>query len=331
MTKNIMSLFSLFLLTLLLSACGSDGNGGVATKLGMTSIPPSAGTVNKVLFAAGPSNCAPALTGVTDTFSITGGKIHIQSAVAIVNEVEFDFAGPADDVDDPNSPSFAIDLTGNDDKIPNFVTVVVPPGNYDRLKYKIQRYDDDPGEQPTNVADLAHLKTKIGFSDNRKARPSIWVMGVIEEDGNINCTNFKFMTDRRSRISIPFSTTVDPTNVDTTLQFHMETAFNAATSATALAGEVIVTPGTGSKALDAGFLDGRVRVSGEGTTNAKAIANLLSVSVEAYTATTTSTFGEDGTSGLDTAGTTLVTADDPTDSTDDPSEGADPDAGTPLA
>jgi hypothetical protein len=164
------------------AACGKDGGGGGPT-LGITSIPKA--TQSKPSFAsnvfqktlnlvsarqATAQTACPGPGEFVFSFDITGGKVYIQNAYAVLDEVEFEVVGSTSSSDDVEFGPFAVDLTGNDDNVPDSIDLAALKNdpaavdkNFDEIKFKVKRLEDELTEQPKNLnsAQLAAFGTLL--------------------------------------------------------------------------------------------------------------------------------------------------------------------------
>jgi len=304
---------------------GSDGGGagnptlGILSiqKLGATAIP-NANAAAKPAFTSnffgkgwrlGPRQAfAQAATCVSDaptSFAVSGGKVWINQAYAIVDEVEFNREPSS--ATSPEFGPFALDLTNTDANVGEAITVDVPEGNYSSVKYRIKRVDDnnDDGTPMVilNVTDSAAFKNLI-MDTNVKRRPSVWVEGMIgigsEAAGFSSCKSFTFVTDHRWEVTVPFqSSSVGSTALDAVLLFDLSGAFNAAlagSSAEALSAEVgqcsaeVVDRG---ECMGSDYLDGRTKDERHGTPLAKIITGEFPKHTEVFVQSVTAARGFD--------------------------------------
>jgi hypothetical protein len=306
---------------LTVAACGGGGgsDGGSDTtvptlgitsiqKLGATAIPKQ-NVSSKPVFASnflgkgwslGPrhafAQATPCASDAPVSFDISGGKIWIRQAYAILDEVEFN-REPSTTAS-PEFGPFALDLTNTDANVGEAVTVDVPEGNYSSVKYRIKRVEDDPLQPIKNVENVGTFRAKL--VGDPKRRPSIWIEGVIgvgsESEGFSSCKDFIFVADHRWEVRIPFqSASVGSTAVNAVLLFDLEGAFKSAMSASSataqsLTGEV----GAGAEDnMGPQFLDGRTKDPDHGTPIAEAITAALPGNVKVFAQSATATRGFD--------------------------------------
>jgi len=259
------------------------------------------------------------------TFNLSDGTVWVTQVYAVIDEIEFEDASSSSSSssssdDSPDSKVSAVDLTGTDDNVPDSVPLDVPTGrSYNEVKFKIKRLEDNPAEQPVNVNDLAAFLTRIGFNGNNLVRPSVYIEGfmALGTPGSFtNCTSFKFVTDRRSSVRVPFATgTFDIDSEEAVLQIDIEAAFSGA-----LINVLISEVGKDSpdKPLGPGFLDGRLKDPSKfGTQAARTVADKLATSVEVFTMPK-GTFSSSG-SRIDDSKDDNISGDDPTRTDDNPS------------
>jgi len=269
---------------------GAGGNGDGSPTLGITSIEKPAPALKPTqargrfdrglgfLFGnpvmAQSADCPPA--AFKHAVRLNDGAIWITQAYLILDEIEFEVP-TLPPVDGPEIGPFAFDLTATDPDVPQEIRPDVPPGNYSGMKFRIKRVDDFPTEQPKNLGDrLDSFMGKI-FDDATKRRPSVWIEGVMQADGQA-CRSFKFVTDQEWRVRLPFSpgATVDPTRLDVVTLLDLPQAFE--TAQVTVAGLVGEIGGVSSPQDDLGgdFLDGRTTAPAKwGTENAKKVAARL--------------------------------------------------------
>lgn len=303
---------------LAVAACDSGGNGNDSTataptlgitsvqkveKLGATAIPNS-NVASKPVFASNllgkgwslaPRQAFAAACPTTAPlfFGISGGKIWVNKAYAILDEVEFNREPST--TPSPEFGPFALDLTNSDDTVGEAITIDVPEGNYSGVKFRIKRVDDnnDDGVTPMvilNVTDSAAFKDLI-MESKVKRRPSFWIEGVIEVDGSATCTPFTFVADRRWEVTIPLvgNLPAGSTTVDAVLLFDLEGAFKSGmgtSDAAALTNEVGLLSNHPDFKLDhfmgSGYLDGRTRDESHGTPIAEAVAAALPKNMKVF-------------------------------------------------
>lgn len=296
--KNPIKLWLIVALFFGLVACGGGGGaaggGGNAAgsenpsgpTLGMTAVPQAAGAsasvFSKVLVQAGhffaggqalaQSSCPP--ENFKHQFTLVDGTLWLSQAYVIADEVEF--RRQPSSFTSPEFGPFALDLTGTDPNVPEAISISVPTENYNGVKFKIKRLEDDRAEQPKNVSNLPAFLEKLGFSGNDDRRPSVWIQGVIglgAPGSFTRCTPFTFVTDHRWQVTVPFSSgvTADPNTVDAVIFFDLEGAFQSS-GVTAAELEAEVGQPSSKKPLGAGFLDGRTKDDRFGTPKARQLA-----------------------------------------------------------
>jgi hypothetical protein len=328
--KNVLRAWLLITIGLTFAACGGGGEGGSdgggagnptlgilsIQKLGATAIP-NENVSSKPVFASnlfgkgwglGPRQAFAQTScpvSAPTTFVIPGGKVWVNQAYAILDEVEFDREPST--TPSPEFGPFALDLTNSDDNVGEAITVDVPEGNYSGVKYRIKRVDDnnDDGTPMVilNVTDSAAFKNLI-MDTNVKRRPSVWVEGVIgigsEAAGFSSCKSFTFITDHRWEVTVPFqSSSAGSTALDAVLLFDLSGAFNAAlagSSAEALSAEVgqcsaeVVDRG---ECMGSVYLDGRTKDERHGTPLAKIITGEFPKHTEVFVQSVTAARGFD--------------------------------------
>ncbi|MCG3117649.1 MAG: hypothetical protein LLH30_18425 [Candidatus Manganitrophus sp. SA1] len=326
--KTLLRFWMMIVIGLTIAACGgggseggSDGGGAGNPTLGILSIQkvgataiPNANVSSKPVFASnlfgkgwrlGPrqafAQAAPCVSDAPTSFVVSGGKVWINQAYAIVDEVEFNREPSV--AASPEFGPFALDLTNTDANVGEAITVDVSEGNYSSVKYRIKRIEDE-AMPILNVSDAALFRSKV-LDNNTKRRPSVWVEGVIgigsEAAGFSSCTSFTFVTDHRWEVIIPFSggASSQPKPVDAVLLFDLSGAFNAAlagSSAEALSAEVgqcsaeVVDRG---ECMGSVYLDGRTKDERHGTPLAKIITGEFPKHTEVFAQSATATRGFD--------------------------------------
>ncbi|NKE73759.1 hypothetical protein [Candidatus Manganitrophus noduliformans] len=328
--KIALKFFGVAMIGLAVAACGGGGSddGGsdaIAPTLGITSVQkvgataiPNGNVSSKPVFAsnflrkgwslaprqafAQPASC---LSDAPTSFDVSGGKIWVKQAYAILDEVEFNREPST--TPSPEFGPFALDLTNSDDTVGEAITVDVPEGNYSGVKYRIKRVDDtnDDGTPMVilNVTDSAAFKNLIMNTDVKR-RPSVWIEGVIgvgsEAAGFSSCKDFTFVTDHRWEVTVPFqSSSAGSTALDAVLLFDLSGAFNAAlagSSAEALSAEV---GQCSSEVVDRGecmgpvYLDGRTKDERHGTPLAKVITGEFPKHTDVFVQSVTAARGFD--------------------------------------
>ncbi|TAK07473.1 MAG: hypothetical protein EPO39_06500 [Candidatus Manganitrophaceae bacterium] len=306
---------------LMVTACGGGGSGDggsdeTVPTLGITSIQkvgataiPNANTSSKPVFASklfdggwilGPRHAfaqvTPCATDAPTSFAVSGGKIWINQAYTILDEVEFNREPST--TPSPEFGPFALDLTNTDANVGEAITVDIPQGNYSGVKYRIKRIEDDVNQPIKNVESVSAFRGKL--VGDPKRRPSVWVEGVIgvgsEGEGFSSCKDFIFVADHRWEVRIPLrSASAGSTAVNAVLFFDLEGAFKSGMStsgatAQGLVGEV----GAGTvDNMGPQFLDGRTKDSDHGTPAAKAITAALPSNVKVFSQSVTATRGFD--------------------------------------
>ena len=269
------------------TACGGGGSDGSSTstptlgissvqKMGATAIPnPAAAAkpsfasnlgkgVNR-LFSGGIANAAavPCATNAATFFDITGGKIWITEAYAILDEVELKNEAA---IDDAEFGPFALDLTDTDDNVGEAIQIDAPAGNYTGVRFRVKRVEDE-ATPILNVTDPAVFRSKV-LDNGVKRRPSIWVKGAIgvgSEATSFTCKEFTFVADHRWEVIIPFkSASTGATPVDAVILFDLEGAFKSMLTAQGkaaqdLSNEVGQVPPRGDEWMGPEYLDGRTK------------------------------------------------------------------------
>lgn len=285
------------------AACGGGGSDGTATpslgissvqKMGATAIPNPAAAkpsfasnfgkgINR-LFSGGIANAqaAPCPTSAPASFDISGGKIWIHEAYAILDEVELKNQAA---IDDPEFGPFALDLTDTDDNVGESIQVDAPAGNYTGVKFRVKRVEDE-AMPILNVTNSAAFRSKV-LDNNTKRRPSVYLVGTIEVTGG-SCKDFIFVTDHRWEVTIPFeSASAGTTPVDAVILFDLAGAFNATLTASnanaqSLSDEVGQVLNQGSEHMGAQYLDGRTKDPDHGTPLAEALTANLPGNMEVF-------------------------------------------------
>lgn len=310
---------------LMVAACGGGGSGdggsdATAPTLGITSIQkvgataiPNENVTSKPVFASNLFgkgwSLAPrqafAQTSCPESaptsFAIPGGKIWVNQAYAILDEVEFNREPST--TPSPEFGPFALDLTNTDSNVGEAITVDVPEGNYSSVKYRIKRIEDQ-AMPILNVADPGLFRSQV-LDNDKKRRPSVWVEGMIgigsEAAGFSSCKSFTFVTDHRWEVTIPFSggASDQPTALDAVLLFDLSGAFNAAltgSSAEALSAEVgkcsSEVNGRG-ECMGSVYLDGRTKDERHGTPLAKKVTGEFPKHTKVFVQSVTATRGFD--------------------------------------
>lgn len=321
--KTLLRFWMMIVIGLTIAACGgggseegSDGGGAGNPTLGILSIQkvgataiPNANVSSKPVFASnlfgkgwslGPrqafAQAAPCVSDAPTSFNVSGGKIWINQAYAILDEVEFDREPST--TTSPEFGPFALDLTNTDANVGEAITVDVPEGNYSSVKYRIKRIEDDVNQPIKNVENVGTFRGKL--VGDPKRRPSVWIEGVIgvgsESGGFTSCRTFIFVADHRWEVRIPFqNASAGLTASNAVLLFDLEGAFTAgmtASGATAqsLAGEV---GGGAEDNMGAQFLDGRTKDPDHGTPIAEAVTAALPGNVKVFAQSVTATRGFD--------------------------------------
>jgi len=213
---------------LMVAGCGGGGSGDggsdtTAPTLGITSIQkvgataiPNENASSKPVFASnlftkgwslGPrrafAQTAPCVSDAPTSFGVSGGKVWIRQAYAILDEVEFNREPST--TPSPEFGPFALDLTNTDANVGEAITVDVPEGNYSSVKYRIKRIENDP-LPIKNVEDVSAFRGKL-VDGEKKRRPSVWIDGMIgvgSEGEGFFCKDFIFVADHRWEVRIPF-------------------------------------------------------------------------------------------------------------------------------
>lgn len=314
------------------AACGGGGSDGTTTpslgissvqKMGATAIPnPAAAAkpsfasnfgkgINR-LFSGGIANAqaAPCPTSAPASFDISGGKIWIHEAYAILDEVELKNQAA---IDDPEFGPFALDLTDTDPNVGEAIQVDAPAGNYTGIRFRIKRVEDDPAVPLRNVDDSTAFRLKINDNDTKR-RPSIYLVGTIEVTGG-SCKDFIFVTDHRWEVTIPFkSASAGTTPVDAVILFDLAGAFNASgATAQGLSDEIGQGQATlGSEWMGPEYLDGRTKDPDHGTPLAEALTANLPGNMEVFVqGAGTLDANPDGTTVIDDSATRVSGDDNP--------------------
>lgn len=322
--KNVLRAWLLIAIGLTFAACGgggeggSDGSGGGAgnptlgilsiQKLGATAIP-NTSVSSKPVFASnlfgkgwrlGPrqafAQAAPCVSGAPTSFAVSGGKVWINQAYAIVDEVEFN-REPSTTAS-PEFGPFALDLTNTDANVGEAITVDVPEGNYSSVKYRIKRIEDDLNQTIKNVADVGVFRGKLVGEPKR--RPSVWIEGAIgvgsDAQGFSSCREFIFVADHRWEVRVPFqSVSAGSTASNAVLLFDLEAAFTAGMAASGATAQSLgeEVGGGAEDNMGAQYLDGRTKDEDHGTSIAKAITAALPGNVKIFSQSATAPRGFD--------------------------------------
>jgi hypothetical protein len=300
--KASMKFWVMTALGLGLSGCGGGGDSGGVTgpvilvptleissvqKVGATAVPNANAAAKPSLISAAFSKAGrfsfgtgvafaahcpdPALFATS--FDVEGGKVWIKEAYAILDEVEFETEPSTDSAE---TGPFALDLTNNDDNVGQAISVNVPAGNYNAIKFRIKRMDDAPAPI-LNVTDAASFRGKL-LNSSTKRRPSVYIAGTVQATAGDVCKEFVFIADHRWEVEIPFrNASSGAASVDAVLLFDLEGSFKTAmaglgATAEGLIGEV----GAGTEDnMGAQFLDGRTKDPDHGTPIAEAITAAL--------------------------------------------------------
>jgi len=290
-------------------ACGGGGSDGTTAptlgissvqKMGATAIPNPAAAAKPSfasnvlgkgvnwIFDKGVANAAavPCSAAAASFFDISGGRVWISEAYAILDEVELKNEAA---IDDAEFGPFALDLTDTDDNVGEAIQIDAPAGNYTGVRFRVKRVEDE-ATPILNVTDPAVFRSKV-LDNGVKRRPSIWVKGAIgvgSEATSFTCKDFTFVTDHRWEVTIPFkSASTGTTPVDAVILFDLEGAFKAmltASNANArnLSDEVGQVLNQGSEYMGTQYLDGRTKDPDHGTPLAEALTAQVPGNMEVF-------------------------------------------------
>jgi len=320
-------------LGLFLVGCGSSGSSstpgvglGAINEIGVTAIPNTNATAKPMLSRnfiekgisglfnlsvanAAVDTCGANISPIIET--IPGGAIEIDEAILILDQVEADQQGES--VNDIEVGPFALDLLDNDPDAGETISMTLPAGNYEKLKFDFKRIDDNLTAIPTNI------QTKL-FDGTKERRPSVWIKGHLL-DGT-TCTKFTFVTDHRWKVTIPFvkSFTGSGGSVDLVVVFGIVDALKAALTNGKTVTDLVAELGVGKSGINPTkqnimgpeFLDGRTKDDkNHGTPLALAWTNQLPLNIDVFAQNRDDNPNADGTTLVEDSATRISGDDNP--------------------